>query len=293
MFDSLQRTANIFGLNIPWILILLILAWIIYVLAGRLLYKGRETVFKGADNIVFNALVIILLVWKLSPVIFQFSTVTANPAAVLYLPGGKGGIVLGAVAALLYCIITVFKAENPRQSLIKAIVLNFAVLAASAVITLSIGSFVLSRTGSRVQEGLPGIGAEAPDFRLEDIDGRIYSLSDYRGKIVVINFWASWCPPCRAELPELKEFYEETDDDVIEFLSINLYETEQQPDELPQFIEDEELPYPVLIDRSGSVTDDYRIRTIPVTAIISPDGKISRIKNGAVTKSWLRDAVGE
>ena len=293
MFDSLQRTVNIFGLNIPWILILFILAWILYALAGRLLYKGRETVFKGADNIVFNALVIILLVWKLSPVIFQFSTVTANPAAVLYLPGGKVGIVLGAVAALLYCAITVFKAENPRQSLIKAIVLNFAVLAASAVITLSIGSFVLSRTGSRVQEGLLGIGAEAPDFRLEDIDGRIYSLSDYRGKTVVINFWASWCPPCRAELPELKEFYEETDDDVIELLSINLYETEQQPDELPQFIEDEELPYPVLIDRSGSVADDYGIRTIPVTAIISLDGKISRIKNGAVTKSWLMDAVGE
>ena len=134
-------------------------------------------------------------------------------------------------------------------------------------------------------------GMKAPDFILEAEDGELYSLSDYKGRTVVLNFWASWCPPCRAEMPELVNFYEGLDSATTVFLSINLYSTERDPVKLASFIRDEGMEFPLLYDRRGETSSDYGVVSIPTTVIISPEGEIRAVKKGAVTEAWLKAAV--
>ena len=133
----------------------------------------------------------------------------------------------------------------------------------------------------------------APEFSLEAEDGGLYKLSDYAGQTVVLNFWASWCPPCKAELPELKSFYEKNSSDDVVFLAINLYSSERDPAGLSDFIIDEGLMFPVLYDVHGTVAADYGIESIPTTVIISSEGLISDVKKGAVTETWLKRAVSQ
>ena len=291
MFEQLQQTITIGSFSIPLIIVLLIISWIIYSVAVRALYRGRETELKPVDNFIFTAAVIVLLGWKLSPVIFQFSTVIKNPAAVLYLPGGSAGFLIGAAAAAVYIVLSLLRIKEGRTSVIKNLLMNTAILVGAVVIIFSAGIAIQTRNAESDKSTGAVAGAYAPGFSEKDITGQTYSLSDYRGRYVVINFWASWCPPCRAELPELVRFYNDSGGGDIVFLSVNLFETERNPDGLKEFIQDENLPYPVIIDRDGRISDNYGVQTIPVTVVIDPDGRISSIKNGAVTASWLHAAV--
>ena len=195
-------------------------------------------------------------------------------------------------AGLLYILMSVLKQKDTNGLLIKNLGLNlgvlflcFSVLAAGTVLLKS----PIAGTEQEIISLSPGMSA--PDFTLEGEDGKLYSLSDYTGRTVVLNFWASWCPPCKAELPELKNFHNALDSDQTIFLSINLYTTEKDPAGLPAFIRHEELPFPVLYDRKGETSNDYGVLSIPTTFIIGPDGKVSAVKKGAVTEAWLKGAV--
>jgi peroxiredoxin len=292
MIDSLRQPLSLGPVNLPLIIIPLLLAWIMYQVLIKRFYSGRKELLQSADRVMFNGLFIILIVWKFSPLVFQFSTVIKNPIAALYLPGGIAGVIMGIAAALIYILVMVQKLKETRVALLKSIGLNLGILLILAAV-FSIGTGLLA--GS-MDEGVSGVaeaapGMDAPVFTLEAEDGKSYSLSDYTGKTVVLNFWASWCPPCRAELPELKSFYDELDFGKTVFLSINLYTSERNPAGLPDFIREEGLPFPVLYDRSGQTSADYGVESIPTTVIISPDGEISAVKTGAVTDTWLKRAV--
>jgi len=122
----------------------------------------------------------------------------------------------------------------------------------------------------------PEEGVLAPDFALLTPEGGRLVLSDFRGKTVVLNFWATWCPPCRAEMPELQAAWEErqsSEDFVV--LAVNLDET---PFEVNRFFEDFGLTFPVVLDVGGSVADHYGVRGLPATFFIDPAG-VLRSKN--------------
>jgi len=240
---------------------------------------------------MFNGLFIILAVWKLSPIVFQFSTVIKNPAAVLYLPGGITGLISGLAAAFIFYAVSLLKQKEERSALLKSLGFNGGVLLV-LIIVLSFGtSMIFSRLDEQPETSLSLSGQEAPGFILEGEDGLSYQLSDYIGQTVVLNFWASWCPPCRAELPELKKFYNEINPEEVVFLSINLYTTERDPESLPEFIKDEDLDFPVLYDKRGRVAADYGVESIPTTVIIGRGGVVDAVKSGAVTEDWLKRAV--
>lgn len=291
IINSLRQTLSIGPVNLPWLFVPIFLAWFLYQFIIKLFYKERYDWLQQVDRIMFNGLFVILVVWKLSPVIFQFSTVRNNPMAVFYLPGGVGGVVLGAAAAVIFSVTAVRKKKDSSKALLKSIGFNFGVLLILVVLAGGITGLIISSLGEQNPESISLNDMQAPDFTLEAEDGLTYTLSDYKGQTVVLNFWASWCPPCRAELPELKVFYDEESSDELVFLSVNLFTSERDPAALPDFIENENLPFPVLYDRAGEVGTAYEIQSIPTTVIIDPDGRISMIKKGAVTNAWLKRAV--
>ncbi len=122
------------------------------------------------------------------------------------------------------------------------------------------------------------IGNRAPDFELQDLDGQSISLSSLRGSPVMLNFWASWCPPCRYEMPFIQEVYDEWSDKGLMVLAINL---EESASTAKQFMQAEGLSFPVLLDTRSIVAGKYNIRAIPTTFLIDKDGIIQGIKIGA------------
>lgn len=111
----------------------------------------------------------------------------------------------------------------------------------------------------------------APDFSLKDVDGKTHKLSDYRGKVVMINFWATWCPPCRFELPSMQRAYEKLKQSGVEFLAINLGE---DADTIFTFTADYPVTFPLLMDLDSSVSNMYPVIGLPTTYFVDPKGRL-------------------
>ena len=138
------------------------------------------------------------------------------------------------------------------------------------------------RTAQAQEEQLTvglNIGDVAPDFELQTLDGEQVKLSDYRGNPVMINFWATWCPPCRAEMPDMEKFHQDTD---VVILAVNLTDSEARLVNVRNFVEDYELTFDVLLDTDVAVADLYAIQPIPTTYMVDPDGVISYRVFGAM-----------
>ena len=121
----------------------------------------------------------------------------------------------------------------------------------------------------------------APDFALADIDGAIHRLSDYRGQVVIVNFWATWCPPCREEMPSMQRAWEEIQDEGIVILAIDVGEDE---DTIFTFTADYPVEFPLLLDLDSRVIQEWPVRGLPTTFIVDPQGRIAYRAIG--TRDW-------
>ncbi len=122
------------------------------------------------------------------------------------------------------------------------------------------------------------VGNPAPDFELDDLDGNPVSLGDLRGTPVMLNFWATWCGPCRSEMADIQRVYEEWAPEDLTLLTVNMGGSSSQ---VTEFFEAEELALPVLLDAKKHVADTYNIRYVPTTFFIDEDGIIQALKVGA------------
>lgn len=135
--------------------------------------------------------------------------------------------------------------------------------------------------------------AQAPDFTVKDADGNSVSLSDFHGKPVVINFWASWCGYCTDEMPVFQEVYENYGEQVA-FMMINLTDGSRETlDSAKGFIEDEGYTFPVYFDTELEAAHAYETYSIPVTFFIDANGDLVTGIQGAATKSKLLDKIGK
>jgi thiol-disulfide isomerase/thioredoxin len=123
--------------------------------------------------------------------------------------------------------------------------------------------------GTAITKG-PLINEIAPDFMLETLDGKSITLSELKGKKVFINFWASWCPPCRDEMPEIEQFTKQNPDVVV--LAVNLRNTEKNDEAVHNYIEENEYTFPVLLDRKGDVGNTYKVLTLPTSFFVNTKG---------------------
>lgn len=136
----------------------------------------------------------------------------------------------------------------------------------------------------------------APDFRLQDLDGRVVMLSDFRGKTVVLNFWATWCPPCREEMPEFQELWDErgtggSDDLVV--LAVNFLR-DDTVGAATKFIEANEFTFPVVFDTTrGDVAARYGVRGLPATFFIDRKGVVRTTALGPVFGNLLETGVAD
>jgi len=151
------------------------------------------------------------------------------------------------------------------------------------VLSLLTAAIVIAGCGGDSSDG-QGItpGSEAPDFQLQSLDGGKVSLSELRGRPVMLNFWASWCGPCRMEMPV---FQEVSKDDMwkaggLVILAVNLGESSSR---VQEFVEYYGLTFPVLLDTSSKVGMMYNAATLPTTYFIDNDGIIRSIRRGAFT----------
>lgn len=138
----------------------------------------------------------------------------------------------------------------------------------------------------------PTAGHPAPEFRLATLDGDEISLSELRGKPVIINFWASWCGPCRLEMPELQATHLEQGD-ALTVLGVNLTERDSNLEEVAGFIEELGVTFPVVLDKAGEVADLYRVRGQPASVFIDADGVVSTVFYGVVNEQFIQDRISE
>ena len=134
-------------------------------------------------------------------------------------------------------------------------------------------------------------GDLAPDFELETIDGETIRLSDFHGEKVLLNFWATWCPPCRAEMPDMQQYHEEYDEGVI--LAVNLFETEQKMGQVESFLEEYGITFQVLLDESTQVSSLYDAHALPTSYLINSDGTIHTLAIGPINYDLLVEQFKE
>ena len=130
-------------------------------------------------------------------------------------------------------------------------------------------------------------GNRAPDFTLTDINGETVKLSDYRGKKVLLNFWGTWCPPCKAEMPHMQKYYEKFKDEGIEILAVNATVTESSPDNVAKFVEDYGLTFTIPLDEKNQVSSLYEILSFPTSFFIDSDGVIRSGAIGGMTEEFI------
>ena len=138
----------------------------------------------------------------------------------------------------------------------------------------------------------------APDFELQSLTGNPVKLSDLKGKVVLVNFWASWCAPCRAEMPSMERLWKKMDKENFTMLAIN---AGQEKSDIAKFFFSLRKPitFPVLIDARGSASQYWPIKALPVTFIIDKEGRVAYVSHGA--KRWdskkvralLQQLIGE
>ena len=149
---------------------------------------------------------------------------------------------------------------------------------------------VYSETQDEAQETEPTV-IEAPDFTVLDGDGAEVCLSDYAGIPVVLNFWATWCGPCKSELPAFENMYTKYGEDVV-FLMINLTDGARDTlDSAKAFIEENNYTVPVYFDTTLTAAQTYGAYSIPLTVFILPDGTLAGGYQGAINEALLEEAI--
>jgi thiol-disulfide isomerase/thioredoxin len=131
---------------------------------------------------------------------------------------------------------------------------------------------------------LPTAGSVAPDFALSDLDGNTVRLGDLRDRPVILNFWASWCAPCRLEMPELEQVQQDLGDSGLVVLLIN---QEESPDRVRAFSDELGLTTPTLLDGEGQVGRAYGAFFLPSTVFVGPDGMVSAVHRGIISRSQI------
>lgn len=165
---------------------------------------------------------------------------------------------------------------------------GFILLAGLAWVLIS-----ADRTGTATAGEIPAPreGFLAPDFSLQTIDGETVTLSGLHGQAVLVNLWATWCPPCRAEMPAIQKLYDEYKDQGLVILAVNMTYQDNPAAILP-FTQEHELSFPILLEETGNVASKYELRSLPSSFFIGRNGFINEVViGGPMSEALLRTRI--
>lgn len=161
-------------------------------------------------------------------------------------------------------------------------------LAGAAWIAISAGAGPVDAGTPAPQAGFP-----APDFTLKDSAGNSHSLSGMDGQAVLVNLWATWCPPCEAEMPAIEAVYNEYKDQGFTVLAIN-QTYQDNPFDIAPFIKEHSLSFPVLLDETGETAQAYHVHYLPASFFVNRSGKITEaVIGGPMPEALLRTRIEE
>ena len=157
-------------------------------------------------------------------------------------------------------------------------------------VIMIIFSFLLINFASHMDASSSFIGAKAPDFTLKNLKGETVQLAKVykKNKATLVYFWATWCPPCRMEIPEFVSFYKEYREKGVELLAVNLRETKDKVNSLKRAVG---MNFPILLDTNGKAGNLYKVNAIPATFIIDSKGIIVDVIIGATSKTALKAKI--
>lgn len=146
-------------------------------------------------------------------------------------------------------------------------------------------------TSTAGQIPAPRQGFLAPDFSLQTPEGQTIKLSDMRGQAVLVNLWATWCPPCRAEMPAIQKLYDDYKEKGLVVLAVNMTYQDNPSAVLP-FTQEYNLTFPILLEKSGDMANDYELRSLPSSFFINRDGIIQEVViGGPMSEALLRTRI--
>ena len=153
----------------------------------------------------------------------------------------------------------------------------------------------LASTGAAAKGVGPQVGYEAPNFKLKDPSGKEIELKQLRGKPVLLNFWATWCEPCRAEMPELEQLYRDYRDKGLVVLGVSVDDPSAAKD-IPAFLKEGNpavgsYTFPVLLDQKQEVQKQYKLFGVPSSFFVDPSGVIRSVQPRVMSRQTMRDAL--
>lgn len=283
--------------NIPLFLIPLFIA----LTAGYILQRAVFRKFRPARRMFWSIgsdmLLTGVIVWKLAPLLAAPQLLWEDPAAFLYRPGGTLGLILGAVAAVIVGATQLYRKKPlpqgfARLALMSAIFILAVIFAGNMMVEAAYSPQSEISLGKE-QNNTAALRSEIRESFIrsteipEPWEGQIQWDADY----LVINAWASWCAPCRGEIPELRQFYADSKRETVELLGLNLTSTEKSKSAALSFVEESGINYPVLLDMNGEMAAWLEVESLPTTIVIGPSGGIVARRSGIIDRLWLRNAT--
>lgn len=138
------------------------------------------------------------------------------------------------------------------------------------------------------EKTVPRAGSAAPDFKVAGVDGKVHRLSDYEGKYVVLNFWGTYCPPCREEMPDLQKQADKWNGSDIAIIGMNAGENQVT---VKSFLDQYGIRFAIFLDETEEIRKSYGVLQYPTTFFIRPDGKIQEIKIGQMDEAFIDRAI--
>jgi len=278
---SLSDSISIGPAAVPFILIIVAVIAAGAYFTGSLILRGDKEQKRYFSDLLFAPVLPFLLSWKLSMLLTDSRDVFANLRLLLYSSGGIVNILLGILAAGIWFLYIWMKRKPPG-------IVNKAL--AGALITILVlsltaaGYIHLTNRDNTIRSQLPIV-----DFTGEE--GTSWNISDAEGKTVVLNFWASWCPPCKAEMPMLVRLQQDPGLKNVVFFAVNAAVSEKRPDDGADWIDSNGIVLPLLFDNTGRGMQLYEISALPTTIIVDGEGRVVEKKTGAVSRSWILSAI--
>lgn len=172
-----------------------------------------------------------------------------------------------------------------------AIVLALVIGGVWILFSRTISSEAVSGPDGVILEPAPIVGHPAPNFELKTLDGQVINLSDYKGRPVLINFWATWCGPCRAEMPDFQAAATDNADKIV-VIGVNNTVTDA-PDMVADFVDELGVTFLIVLDEEGHTTDAYRVLGLPMTVFVDSDGIINEVFTGPINKAYIESKIPE